>query len=103
MGLNETIVWKIPDETYWYTHEITIQNAEINEKFVIIHELQNGFIIATKQNKSTEVIGIPEEAISLENEAFMVILNEKTKPAKRSVTPRKPIKAPTTSKPRTPK
>ena len=103
MGQNETIVWKIPDETYWYTHEKTTQNAEISEKFVIIHELQNGFITATKQNKSTEVIGIPEEAISLENEAFMVILNEKTKPAKRSVTPRKPIKAPTTPKPRTPK
>ena len=107
-----TILYEIPNEDYKHTHEKIEVDAEIADKFVIIEELQNTFII--KKNTSTgnrdDIVGIPNEAIELENEAFMRIIHEynntdhiKERQRRQQTTfPRKPQRAPPTIAPRKP-
>ena len=76
IGIDAAYIWEIPDATYFETHEKLQVEAEISGELVIIHSLQNGFIKSKNQSKQNIAIGIPEDAIALENEAFMRIITK---------------------------
>ena len=99
--IDAAYIWQIPDATYFETHEKLNVEAEVSDELVIIHSLQNGFIKSKNQSKQIISIGIPEDAIALENEAFMRIMSKNR--TKKEIKPRQPMRAPTTVAPRKPK
>nr|CAD2197312.1 unnamed protein product [Meloidogyne enterolobii] len=80
--LFSVIVWNAPSEDYIYTHysfgpvqaEIFYKNNSVNG-LVKINELQYVFAPSENITKSSDVLGVPDEAWPMDNDVYILLLN----------------------------
>ncbi|KAL3101498.1 hypothetical protein niasHT_028898 [Heterodera trifolii] len=81
-GAVELLMWRIPSGEYWDTHfpmgPVTTETWP--GQAVVVHELQYTFPISKDQDRKNHVIGVPREAIKMDNNVLIHYVGEAESP-----------------------